>query len=155
MLKRVMAFTAVIVLGLQTAFAATTDQGTKEEAVAMAELAHQMYQDQGMDAMVAAIGDAANTDFHDRDLYVFVYDNAGDNIGHGANPKLVGKNLLKVKDQNGVFIIQEMIEVSNATGTGWVDYHWVHPETKKITAKASYVIRLDDNHFLGVGVYTE
>ena len=74
-------------------------------------------------------------------------------VGHGANDKLVGKNLIELKDPNGKPLIQELRDVARKGG-GWVDYDWPHPQTKKIESKASYVRKLQNyDGFVGVGVY--
>jgi signal transduction histidine kinase len=75
-------------------------------------------------------------------------------MANGANDRLVGKNLLEIKDQNGKPFVKEYLAMAQAKGSGWTDYDWVHPQTKKIEAKASYVRKLDGvDAVVGVGVY--
>lgn len=94
--------------------------------------------------------------FVDRNLYIFVYDLNGVSlaIGNGNSKKMVGKNLLDMRDANGVYLIKKLIEVANTKGKGWVDYKWPNPLNNTIEAKSSYVEKLDDV-LIGAGIYKE
>jgi signal transduction histidine kinase len=127
--------------------------GTKDEAVAMVHRVQAMLNKDGVDATFKAIDDPNAKDFHDRDLYPFVYDMKGRCVAHGARPALIGKNLIDIKDQDGKFLIREMIDMVNGPGHGWVDYKWPNPITNKIEDKTSYVEKLGDGYWVGVGVY--
>ncbi|MEC5293394.1 cache domain-containing protein [Aurantimonas sp. C2-6-R+9] len=107
---------------------------------------------EGADATFARINDLSTPEFHDRDLYPFVYDLKGLNVAHGARPVLVGKNLSSLKDQDGKYLIQEIIAVATGPGSGWVDYKWPHPITNKIEDKSSYIEKLGD-YVVGVGIH--
>ena len=126
--------------------------GTREEAVAMVKRVEKMFFESGAEATFKAVNDKSNPMFHDRDLYPFIYDLKGVNVAHGARPALVGKNLISLKDQSGVYLIQEMIAIAKGPGSGWVDYKWPNPLTDKIEDKSSYIERMGD-YFVGVGVY--
>ena len=131
---------------------AAAEFGTREEAVAMVKRVVEKFARAGAEATFKAVNDKSDPDFHDRDLYPFVYDLKGVNVAHGARPALVGKNLISLKDQNGVYLIQEMISLAKGPGNGWVDYKWPNPITDKIEDKSSYVEKMGD-YFVGVGVY--
>jgi cytochrome c len=126
--------------------------GTRDEAIAMVKRVQEHFAKDGLEATFAAVDDKSNAEFHDRDLYPFIYDLTGLNVAHGARPALVGKNLASLKDQNGTYLIQEMIAVAKGPGKGWVDYKWPNPITNKIEDKSSYIERMGD-YFVGVGVY--
>jgi len=126
--------------------------GNRDEAVAMVKRVIDKFAQSGPDATFKAVNDKTNPAFHDRDLYPFVYDLKGVNVAHGARPALVGKNLISLKDQNGVYLIQEMIGLAKGPGNGWVDYKWPNPITDKIEDKSSYIEKMGD-YFVGVGVY--
>lgn len=92
-------------------------------------------------------------DFYQGEFYIAAYsmkDNT--NEFHAVNPKLVGKNLMKLKDTDGKLILKEMYDVANASGSGWVDYKWPHPETKKIAQKHTY-LKVVGDVFLMIGFY--
>ena len=128
------------------------DHGTKDEAKAMvnAALAH-----------IKKVGNAvAFKDFSadkatwtKKDLYVVAQDINGVVLAHGANEKLVGKNLIDFKDQNGKLFVQELISVGSK-GEGWVDYDFSNPVTKKVEGKSSFVKRIPGfDGIVLVGVY--
>jgi len=131
---------------------AAAEFGTRQEAVAMVKRVVEKFAQSGAEATFKAVNDKTDPAFHDRDLYSFVYDLKGVNVAHGARPALVGKNLISLKDQNGVYLIQEMIALAKGPGNGWVDYKWPNPITDKIEDKSSYVEKMGD-YFVGVGVY--
>jgi signal transduction histidine kinase len=145
----------VLVLLAAIAFvqpAASEEYGTKAEAVAMVKRVQDMFKAQGADATFKAVDDKAVASFHDRDLYPFVYDMKGTCVAPGARTALVGKSLIDLKDQDGVYLIRKIVNLAEGPGDGWVDYKWPNPITNKIEDKSSYVERMGD-YFVGVGVY--
>lgn len=147
MLRILALFTVLLTCG--GAAAVEGEHGTREEAVAMVKRVEAMFKKDSPEATFKAVTAKA---FNDRDLYPFVYTLDGtDCVAHGANPALVGKNLIDLKDQDGKFLIRELSATANK-GDGWVDYKWPNPITKLIEAKSSYVERMGD-YFVGVGVY--
>ena len=140
------------VAGLASA-APADDRGTREEARAMVDAAVEHVKNVGPEQAFKDFTDKANPAWHKKDLYVFAYTLNGVNVGHGANARLVGKNLIELRDPNGKFLIQELRDTA-VKGGGWVEYEWPHPQTLKIEAKASYVRRtVNFDGWLGVGVY--
>jgi cytochrome c len=128
--------------------------GTKDEAIAMVKQVKEQFKKDGPEVTFKAVSDKSVKEYHDRDLYPFIYDMKGINVAHGARPALVGKNLIDLKDQDGKYLIREMVEIANGKGTGWVDYKWPNPITNKIEDKSSYVEKMGD-YFVGVGVYRQ
>lgn len=129
------------------------DKGTPDEAVAMTKLAVATIHEVGKEKAFAAFGNLADKRFHDRDLYIYVYDMKGVALAHGVNPKMVGKNLLDMRDGDGKYIVKGFIDVANSpAGHGWVEYKWPNPLTKSVDAKAGYVEKVDDI-IVGSGVY--
>jgi cytochrome c len=138
------------------AFVATAQEqrGTKEEAVALVNAAAAHVQKAGPEQAYKDFTDKANTEWRKKDMYVFVNRFDGTTLAHGGNDKLVGKNMSELKDQDGKPFIMEMTATARKSGSGWVDYNWVHPETKKLAAKTSYVKALPSGDALvGVGIY--
>ena len=128
------------------------ERGSKDEAKAMvaAALAHikKVGNDQAFKDFTA---DKAT--WNKKDLYVITQDAKGGVLAHGANEKLVGKNLIDVKDQNGKHFVRELID-TGMKGEGWVDYDWSHPVSKKVEGKSSYVKRIPGfDGIVLVGVY--
>src|SRR6266852_6225340 len=126
--------------------------GTKDEAAAMVKRVHEKFNKDGAEATFKAVSDKSTPEFHDRHLYPFIYDMTGVNVAHGARPALIGKNLIDLKDQDGTYLIREMVKISNGPGSGWIDYKWPNPITNKIEDKSSYIEKMGD-YFIGVGIY--
>lgn len=70
------------------------------------------------------------------ELYVYVLDQKGVIIAHGANQKLIGKNLFDLKDPSGKQFIQEILKAPKSGG--WVEYQWSNPVSRKIEHKIIY-----------------
>ena len=145
-------YSLFVALALTPALANASEYGTKQQAVAMVKRVKEKFQSDGAEKTFKAVTDPSTKAFHDRDLYPFIYDLKGINVAHGARPALVGKNLLTLKDQDGKYLIREMIEISEGSGQGWIDYKWPNPINNKIEDKSSYIEKMG-NYFVGVGVY--
>ena len=126
--------------------------GTKEEAIAMVKRVQEQFKKDGPELTFKAVSDKSVKEFHDRDLYPFIYGMNGLNVAHGARPALIGKDLIDLKDQDGKYLIREMIKIAEDPGSGWVDYKWPNPITNKIEDKSSYIEKMG-NYFVGVGIY--
>ena len=128
------------------------ERGTKAEAKAMVDAAYDHIKKVGP---AKAYDDFTHdkADWTRKDLYVMVYDSHNVALAHGANEKLVGKDLSAVKDAGGKPVVTGLNALA-AKGGGWYDYDWPDPVTKKIMAKSTYARELPDhNGFIGVGVY--
>ena len=145
---------ASLALALFAPGALAQDRGTKDEAKAMAEAAVAHVKKVGAEkAFKDFTTDKAN--WTKKDLYVFALDMSGNCPAHGANEKLIGKNLIEMKDQTGKYFTKAMIDSTKGpAGAGWTDYEWVHPVTKKLEAKSTYSIKLSGfDGLVGVGIY--
>jgi len=150
------------VLVLAAALLTTPDAGqaaargsSKEEARAMVEKAARWARERGREQTLAEITRAGTNKsgaFIHGDLYVFAYDFRGVCVAHGANPKLVGRNLWDLVDADGKYLIRGLTETARV-GSGWYRYKWSNPLTKKIEDKLAYVKKVDEELWLGSGVY--
>ena len=122
--------------------------GTPEQAKEMVEKAAAFYKANGKDKAIAAYNDPKGQ-FRKDDLFIFMLDMNGVCYAHF---NLVGKNLLDLKDADGKFFVKEQIETAKK-GSGWVDYKWTNPTTKKIQQKTSFIIKVDDKHYIGCGAF--
>lgn len=129
------------------------DFGTRDEAKTMVEAGIEHVKKVGTEQAFKDFTDKGNKTWQKKDLYIFAYNMEGVNVAHGANDKLIGKNLIELKDPEGKFLIKELRDAA-AKGGGWVDYEWPHPQTKKIESKVSYSKKMSNfEGFIGVGVY--
>lgn len=143
----------LVLAGFVSFGAMAQEHGTKDEAKAMVVSALAHIKKVGNEqAFKDFTSDKAN--WTKKDLYVFTMDSKGVVLGHGANEKLVGKNLIELKDQNGKAFAREFVEVGMTKGEGWVDYDWANPVSKKVEGKSTFVKRVPGfEGFVAVGVY--
>ncbi|MDO9006254.1 MAG: cache domain-containing protein [Aquabacterium sp.] len=125
---------------------------TKDEAVAMVKKGVAHVKSAGKDKAYADISDKANAEFHHQDLYLTVYQLDGTVKAHGANTKMIGKNLIELKDIDGKAFVKERMDLAKANATFWQDYKFTNPETKKIEPKSMYCEKLEDTVVCG-GIY--
>ena len=127
------------------------DHGSAAEAEAMVRKAVAFIKSNGPDKAYDEFTNGKA--FKDRDLYVIVYDLSGKNLAQGANPKLVGKDLMGLKDPNGRLFIKEFVELAKEKGKGWVEgYKFLNPVSQKLEEKAMYLERVGDT-LVGCGIY--
>src|SRR5579883_144095 len=131
-----------------SAFAA--DRASPDDAKVLAEKAAAHFRDVGAEK---AIADFMNPQggYVDRDLFVVVYSPEG-KILSGMIPALVGKDATTLKDVDGKEFGKEIIAKAKAEKSGWVEYRMTNPATKKIEAKASYLVQVGE-YVVFVGAY--
>jgi cytochrome c len=138
-----------LVIGWNTAHAA--DTGTKAEAVAMVKKAIEFIKTNGNEKAFAEISNPKGQ-FIDRDLYVVVYDMNGKCLAHGANQKMIGRDLLDNKDVDGKEFMKERVEMMKKDASGWQKYKFRNPVSNQIEPKEMYLERTGDL-IVGCGVY--
>jgi cytochrome c len=149
MLKKVI---IAVILCLFVAVSVFAQQrGTPAEAKKMVEEAIAYIKANGQQKAFAEISNP-NGRFVDRDLYLTVFDMNGTCLAHGAIPEVIGKNRLDNKDPDGKFFIKERIEAAKTKGSGWQDYKFPDPLTKKVEPKTFYFERYNDL-VVGCGAY--
>ena len=127
------------------------DKAAKPEAEAMVKKAVAFLKANGAEK---AYGEFDNKEgqFIDRDLYIVVYDLSGKCLAHGANAKLIGKDLSDSQDVDGKYFVKERVELAKSKQSFWQDYKFANPVSKKIEPKEMYCERVDDVAVCG-GVY--
>ncbi|MEJ8838747.1 cache domain-containing protein [Ramlibacter sp. AN1133] len=140
---------ATVVLGF-TAPVVAEERATLDEAKAMVKKARAYIREVGPDKAFAEISNPKGR-FVDRELYVFVNDKTGVNMAHGANAKLIGKNLMELRDTDGVYMTKQFFGVASKGG-GTVDYRFLNPVTKTIEPKTAYV-EMEGDYLVGSGIF--
>ncbi len=108
--------------------------------------------EQGKDAALAAFNDV-NGPFIQDGLYVFAYEMDGTVIALPHQQALLGTNRAGISDTNGVEFIRQMIEVAK-DGGGSVYYTYPNPsDNYREEFKVSTVLPVDDQWFVGSGIY--
>jgi len=125
--------------------------GTAAEAEAMVKKAVQLIKTEGKEKAFVEINNPKGK-LVDRDLYIFVYDMNGKCVAHGFNPKMIGKDLIEMKDKDGKSFVKERIDIVKTKGKGWQDYKFTDPITKKIEPKTAYVEGVE-GLIVGCGIY--
>jgi cytochrome c len=137
-----------------TIFASAVDmqaQGTKDEAVTNVKKAIAFYKANGVEKTFAEINNKSGQ-FTKDDIYITVYDMSGKCLAHGFNSKMIGKNLIDLKDPDGTYFIRDRIELAKKKGSGWQDYKFANPTTLKTENKTMYIEKID-NYIFACGVY--
>lgn len=137
-MKRAFALLAATFLALVTFNAAAADpnRATEPEAEAMVKKAIEYYKKHGKDKTIAELVKKPGP-FVDRDLYVTLYNMNADALAH-INPKMVGKNMMDLRDADGKYHIKERIDAAKTGTSGWQDFKFFNPVTKKIEPKRMY-----------------
>jgi cytochrome c len=144
-----------VVLSMVILFAGSAYAVSDPELQAMAGKALDYYKANGKEKAMAEFNNQSGP-FVKGDLYVVVIDHSGLVLAHGGTPALTGKSLYDQKDPTtGKYFVREMVDASKSTaGSGWVDYNWVNPTTKKIQPKRSWIKKIDGaNAFVICGVF--
>jgi len=90
-------------------------------------------------------------------LYVFVLNPDQTIVGHPIKTKVIGKNMKGKPDIKGKMFRDEFVAVTRKDGSGWVDYYFLNPKSKKEEHKTSFVKLVkgsDGNEYIvGSGKY--
>lgn len=148
--KTVATMVGAVALMLSAA-ASSAEFATKDEAQAMVKKAIEFLKANGPDKAYAEIS-SKTSQFKDRDLYVVVYGLDGKVLAHGANEKLIGKDLMDATDVDGKPYVKERVELAKSKGTFWQDYKFVNPVSKKVEPKQMYCEKVGETAVCG-GVY--
>jgi cytochrome c len=139
------------VLSAGAGVAAAADMGTKDEAVAMVKKAVGFIKANGAEKAYAEFSNPKGQ-FVDRDLYIAVYDMNGKCLAHGANAKMIGRDLLDNKDVDGKEFVKERVEMMKKDPSGWQDYKFRNPTSNQVEPKSMYIERVNDV-IVGCGIY--
>lgn len=132
---------------------AAENHGTAAEAQAMVQKAIAAIKKEGRDKAFAQIDDRKGP-FVDRDLYVVVYDMKGKVLAHGSNAKMIGKDMIELRDNDGKYFVKERVEMMSKgpDAKGWQDYKFMNPVSRAIEPKSMYLQRYEDL-IVGCGIY--
>jgi signal transduction histidine kinase len=144
--------TAIVVMALFCLFS-YVQAAPQDDAKALAEKAAAYVKANGKEKAMAEFNNPKGQ-FSKGDLYIFANDFNGVCQANGGNPKLTGQNHLGLKDATDKYFMKEMVETAKTKGSGWINYSWTNPATKKVQAKVAWVQRVEGaDCFVGCGVY--
>jgi cytochrome c len=153
MTRLIAAGCAVLLLAMTSpAMAQDKAKGTSAEAIAMVQKAIAHMKKAGRDKAFADFNDKKGP-FTDRDLYVVVYDMNGKVLAHGANEKMIGKDVIELRDNDGKYFVKERVQMmAKPDAKAWQDYKFMNPVTRQIEPKSMYLQRYEDV-IVGTGIY--
>lgn len=142
---------AAAIVALTAGGASAQDKATAAEAEAMVKKAVTFLKQNGAEKAYSAFNDRKGP-FTDRDLYIVVYTLDGKCLSHGANEKMIGKDLSEAQDVDGKYYMRERINLAKTKQTFWQDYKFTNPVTKKIEPKQMFCEKVDNSVVCG-GIY--
>jgi cytochrome c len=149
-MKRRTIFAVCLALTCHLASAAEA-RATKEEAVAFVNKAVAYIKANDKAKALAEFNDPKGK-FVVKELYVVAVDLQGNVLANGVNRKIVGKNLLQIKDVDGRSFVREQIEIATTKGSGWMEFRWNNPVTNQMEQRQFYLVRNED-YFIGSGIF--
>lgn len=126
-------------------------QGTADEALILANRAHELVQSVGFDEAFKVLHDPQGG-YVDRDLYVFVFDRQGVYRVMGADVRRVGSSLFDAPGLDAQQLLDDAWHRCDQGG-GWVEYNIINLATNDVRGKSSYVLPLTDDLLIGCGAY--
>lgn len=137
----------------QSAYTApNANESAKGELISFLEEAKAFALNSSREDALNAFGDP-NGSFVRKDMYVFAYDFNGTLLAHPYLPELVGRNNLDMIDINGVRMIGNLMEIAKRGG-GFAYNVYPNPaEGNQLSLKLLYVLKIDDNLWIGSGIY--
>jgi len=152
---------AAMTAALAAAFGSAGAADNKAECVGLVKKAGEFLAANGKEKTLAEINNPKGQFAHG-EIYLFASDHIPNwdsnkdrtiTLAHGANPKLVGKDMTDLKDADGFAFVKRMAEIaSSKSGEGWTDYKWPNPVTKAIEAKTTFTKRIEPL-VISCGVY--
>ena len=150
-MKRIQISIAAALLAVGTLSQAADGGATPEQATAMVKKGLAFIKANGADKGYAEIT-SKTSQFKFEDLYLVVYGLDGMVLAHGANEKMVGRNLIELKDVDGKPFVKERVELGKTKVSFWQDYKFTNPQNKKVEPKVMYCERLEQTVVCG-GIY--
>jgi hypothetical protein len=141
-MRKTMTVLVVVLFAVGFLAAAAFADATPDDAKGWVAKAKEFFKANGKDKSLAEFSNPKGQFVKD-DLYIYVLDLNGKMLAH-PNATLVGKDFMTVKDADGKLFAVDMVKIAKDKGTGWVDYKWENPKTKKVDPKTVYFEKVDD-----------
>lgn len=152
-MKKFATIVTTVALSVALAVPAIAAPGRDEATALINQIAGAFAKD-GKDKLLADVSDPAGPYVKaDGQLYAYCMDYNNIMLAHGANKGLIGRDTSNMTDPTGLKMSPAMVEIAKGPGSGWIDYQWVNPTTKKIEAKTSYVKKVGADFFCVAGIY--
>ncbi len=123
---------ALLCFGTATANASVDIEKESKIVVKKCEIVAKFIAEKGLDEVKKVINDQ-HSEFVWEGAYVYLMDLKANILAHPTQPKLIGRNLLGLKDPvTKKPFFTEMFETVNKkeNAKGWIEYHWAKPDGK-------------------------
>ncbi|MDK2916061.1 MAG: hypothetical protein PWR25_618 [Euryarchaeota archaeon] len=126
---------------------------SNETLVAFVESAVAYVRENGKEKALAEFSDP-NGSFIQGELYIYAYDFNGTTLAHPINPEKIGVNRINETEGNvGAFLRQVNEEIRNGESFHRIAY--INPaHNGTVESKLAYTVQMDDDWWLGSGIYT-
>ncbi len=151
-MKKLLAMTAALFLFAGPALADDL-RATDADAEALVKNAVTYLKRHGPEKAYKEFGNK-NGPFVYRDLYVVVLDMNGNCLAHGDNAKMVGQNLMGLKDPDGKEYVRERIQMVKTKPVGTQAFKRKNPATGQIEIRNFHYEKVDDV-IVGSGSFTK
>ena len=121
---------ATAALTATTLFTSLANAETVADAKALQDAAIALVKSKGLEVAAGEINGGGA--WRKGSLYVVIVRFDGTVLGHSANDKFAGKNVIDMKDASGRPFVRESIEAAKTKGGLQVDVRWANPETKQL-----------------------
>ncbi len=93
--------------------------------------------------------------YQDKEEYIFVNSFDGRSLVH-ANRYLINTDISYIKDNNGESIVNNMMEIINNSGKGFITYPYLEKDSDVVSEKISYIETLGSEwgSYIGMGFHT-
>ncbi len=126
---------------------------SNETLVAFVESAVEYARVNGKEKALAEFSDP-NGSFVRGELYIYAYDFNNTALAHPFDPEKIGVNRMDELDAFGNPYTQQFLDAAK-NGSGFVRFYYVNPaHNRTVESKLGYVMKVDDDWWLGSGVYT-
>ena len=140
-MRRTMTVLVVALVAVSFLAALSFAAATPKDAEAWVKKAVEYFKANGKDKALAEFS-KPKSEFVKGDQYIYVLDMNGKMLAH-PKASLVGKDFMQVKDADGKIFAKDIVQQAKEKGSGWVDYKWENPTTKKVEAKTVYFEKAD------------
>ncbi len=141
-MHRTLTVVAVALVAVLLLASLTYAAATKNEAKAWVKKAVDYYKANGKEKALAEFSNPKGQ-FVKGDSYIFVFDLKAKLLAHPHLRAMVGQDFTKIKDPDGKPVPLDIIKGAKEKGSGWVDYRWENPVTKKVEPKTVYFEKVD------------
>lgn len=126
---------------------------SNETLVAFVESAVEYARVNGKEKALAEFSDP-NGSFVRGELYIYAYDFNNVALAHPFDPDKIGVSRMDELDAFGNPYTRQFTDAAN-NGSGFVRFYYVNPaHNRTIESKLGYVMKVDDDWWLGSGIYT-